>query len=78
METVLPKKTPSEVIKWVEKVEGYYPVLALSQLPVDAKTVEIKEAFYSDRSTLMGIGEALEEAARWDAWSSHEDHLENS
>jgi len=29
---------------------------------------EIKQAFETDRETLIGVGESLAEAAKWAAW----------
>ena len=53
----LPKKTPKQVISWVEKVEGFYLTQELRQLNYNATLQEIKAAYDSDRSTLIGIGE---------------------
>lgn len=64
----LPKNTPKQVISWVKKVEGFYLTQELRQLSYDATLNEIKAAYDSDRSKLIGIGEGLYEAARWDAW----------
>ena len=68
MSTILPKLTPQAVRTWVKRVEIYHPVGELSKLPDDAPLNKIEEAFISDRSVLMGIGEGLYEAAHWDAW----------
>ncbi len=76
MPTKLPKLTPPEVKEWVESVEAFYPVSVLSGLPENATLEEIEEAFGSDQSTLMGIGEALMERAKWDAWGSYQHRLE--
>ncbi len=76
MPTKLPKLTPPEVKEWVESVEAFYPVSVLSDLPENATLEEIEEAFGSDQSTLMGIGEALMERAKWDAWGSYQHRLE--
>ncbi len=65
---ILPKNTPKQVISWVKKVEGFYLTQELRQLDYNATLHEIKAAYDSDRSTLMGIGEELHEAAKWDAW----------
>jgi hypothetical protein len=68
MATKLPKLTPTEIKEWVRQIEKYHPVGHLAVLPFDASLPEIKEAYESDRDTLIGIGEALMEAARWSAW----------
>ncbi|MEZ8198492.1 hypothetical protein [Vibrio splendidus] len=52
----------------MRNIEQYHPVGNLAVLPYDASLREIKEAFESDRETLIGIGEALKEAASWSAW----------
>lgn len=64
----LPKLTPPEIKEWVRSVEQYHPVAQLAMLPIDANTQDIKEAFEADKSTLIGIGESLVEAAKWAAW----------
>lgn len=64
----LPKNTPKQVLIWAKKVEGFYLTQELRQLDYNAALHEIKAAYDSDRSTLMGIGEELYEAAKWDAW----------
>ncbi|EKA5635953.1 hypothetical protein OKZ62_001857 [Vibrio navarrensis] len=76
--TKLPKLTPPEIKEWVDSVEAIYPVCVLSGLPENATLEQIEEAFSSDRSTLMGIGEELMERARWDAWNSYKHRTEYS
>lgn len=75
MTTKLPKLTPPEIKKWVDSVEAFCPVMALSDLPKNATLEQIEDAFFSDRSTLMGIGEALMERAKWDAWGSYQHRI---
>ncbi len=75
MSTKLPKLTPPEIKEWVDSVEAIYPVCVLSGLPENATLEEIEDAFGSDRSTLMGIGEELMERAKWDAWSSYQNRI---
>jgi len=79
MTTTLPKKlpklTPQEIKEWVDSVEDFYPVSALKDLPENANLEQIEEAFGTDRSTLMGIGETLMERAKWDAWSSYQNRI---
>lgn len=67
----LPKLTPPEIKEWVTSVEAFYPVSVLTGLPEDASLEQIEDAFGSDRSALMGIGEELMERAKWDAWGSY-------
>lgn len=73
--TKLPKLTPPEIKEWVESVEEFYSVSNLSGLPDDASINQIEDAFVSDQSTLVGIGEALMERAKWDAWGSYQDRI---
>lgn len=74
---ILPVKTPKEIVDWVRKIEAHLSVNCLAQLPKNATLKEIKEAFDTDRSTLIGIGEDIYENARWDAWDSYEFRQEN-
>ncbi|MBF4374143.1 hypothetical protein [Vibrio anguillarum] len=75
MSTKLPKLTPPEIKEWVDSVEAFYPVNVLAGLPDNATLEQIEEAFGSDRSALMGIGEALMERAKWDAWGSYQNRI---
>ncbi len=75
MTAKLPKLTPPEIKEWVDSVEAIYPVSVLSGLPENATLEQIEDAFYSDRSTLMGIGEELMGSAKWDAWSSYQNRI---
>ncbi|EGQ8079070.1 TPA: hypothetical protein I7753_18570 [Vibrio vulnificus] len=75
MATKLPKLTPTEIKEWVDSVEAIYPVSVLSGLAENATLEQIEDAFFSDRSTLMGIGEALMERAKWDAWGSYQNRI---
>ncbi|EPO2959852.1 hypothetical protein ACT7TO_002864 [Vibrio cholerae] len=75
MSTKLPKLTPPEIKQWVQSVEAFYPVSVLAGLPDNATLKQIEDAFGSDRSTLMGIGEELMERARWDAWGSYQNRI---
>ncbi len=75
MTAKLPKLTPPEIKEWVDSVEAIYPVSVLSGLPENATLEQIEDAFYSDRSTLMGIGEELMGRAKWDAWSSYQNRI---
>lgn len=75
MATKLPKQTPPEIKEWVDSVEAIYPVSVLSSLPENATLEEIEDAFGSDRSTLMGIGEELMARAKWDAWGSYQNRI---
>ncbi|AZS26350.1 hypothetical protein DYL72_15710 [Vibrio anguillarum] len=75
MSTKLPKRTPPEIKEWVDSVEAFYPVNVLAGLPDNATLEQIEEAFGSDRSALMGIGEALMERAKWDAWGSYQNRI---
>jgi len=75
--SILPLKTPKEIVEWVSKIETHIPVNCLAHLPKNATLKQIQEAFETDRDTLIGIGENIYENARWDAWSSYEFRLEN-
>ncbi|WP_337909179.1 hypothetical protein [Vibrio cholerae] len=75
MTTKLPKLTPPEIKEWVDSVEAIYPVSVLSGLPENATLEQIEDAFYSDRSTLMGIGEELMGRAKWNAWDSYQNRI---
>ncbi len=68
MTTKLPKLTPAEIKEWVRSVEQYHPVGVLATLHFDASAQDIKQAFETDRDTLIGVGESLAEAAKWAAW----------
>lgn len=70
MEKVLPKLTPSEIREWVSSIENFHSISALYDLPFDATLKQIEDAFNSDRSVLIGIGEEIMSRAKWDAWSS--------
>lgn len=75
MKTKLPKLTPLEIQEWVKSVEEFYSINVLTGLPEDATLEQIEDAFFSDRSTLMGIGETLMERAKWDAWGSYQNRI---
>ncbi|EPH6098210.1 TPA: hypothetical protein RQL23_003951 [Vibrio vulnificus] len=75
MTTKLPKLTPDEIKEWVRSIEEFYPVSVLCGLPDDAPLKDIEDAFGLERSTLMGIGEAIMERAKWNAWQSYENRI---
>jgi hypothetical protein len=75
MATKLPKLTPLEIKEWVDSVQEIYPVSVLFNLPENATLEQIEEAYGSDRSTLMGIGEELMERAKWNAWGSYQNRI---
>lgn len=75
MKTKLPKLTPLEIQEWVKSVEEFYPINVLAGLSEDATLEQIEDAFFSDRSILMGIGETLMERAKWDAWGSYQNRI---
>ncbi|NRA73068.1 MAG: hypothetical protein HRU24_18905 [Gammaproteobacteria bacterium] len=74
---ILPKKTPQNVIDWVNRIELHISVNCLALLSEDSTLEQIKEAFEADRNTLIGIGEDIYENARWNAWSSYESELKS-
>ncbi|MBE8232964.1 MAG: hypothetical protein HAW67_04455 [Endozoicomonadaceae bacterium] len=67
-ETKLPANTPVNVVEWVRKVEQFYSVNALKGITELSTMNDIEQAYNIDRSALIGIGEELLEAAKWDAW----------
>lgn len=71
----LPDLTPLEVRWWVERVEQYIAVNSLYELPKDATLAQIEQTFYMERSTICGIGEAIEDKASYDAWDDYQGRL---
>lgn len=64
--TTYPKLMSKEMISWIANVEQYHEVNSLKELHFDATVEQIEEAYSNDRYTLIGIGEALLDAAKFD------------